>query len=246
MGFVVVEKPQGAKTVSALPADVEALQQGSQTYFVSGGTHYMIYLSATGTEEYIVVDPPGTAATAATAAPSKAVPLTLPAGTPLPVRLMGEVNSGKNRTGDSFSAYLDQDLLVAGVLLAGKGAMVYGRVAEAAGGASGASKLVLELTGIKAGGKVVALSTDRVQAAGEKPKAGKKIVGGAALGAGIGHIIDDDGGAAAGAVIGTMGGMAAAASTPGGEVAFAAGTALTFSTSGPTVFHKSVNVASGP
>jgi hypothetical protein len=45
-------------------------------------------------------------------------------------------------------------------------------------------KLVLELMGITAGGRVVSLATDRAQAAGEKPKAGKKIVGGAALGAG--------------------------------------------------------------
>jgi hypothetical protein len=245
MGFVVVTRPKGVKAVSALPADVEPLQRGGQTYFVSGGTHYMIYLSPAGTEEYIVVDPPPGEGTAA--GTTKSVPLTLPAGTSLTVRLTKEVNSGKNRMGDSFSAYLDHDLLVSGVHVAGKGAMAHGRVAEAAAGASGTtSKIVLELTDIQAGGRVVSIATDRVQAAGEKPKAGRKVLGGAALGAGIGHIIDDDHGAAVGAAVGTAGGMAAAAKTKGGEVAFAAGTALTFRTSQTTIFNKSVNVASGP
>jgi hypothetical protein len=246
MGFVAVTRPQGVRAESALPADVEPLQKGNQTYFVSGETYYMIYLSPTGTEEYIVVDAPGTAA-AGTAGATKAVPLTMPAGTSLTVRLSNEVSSGKKKSGDSFSAYLDGDLLASGVLVAGKGATAYGRVAEAAAGASGgASKLVLELTGIEAGGRVVALGTDRVQATGEQPKAGKKILGGAPLGAGIGTIIDEGEGTAIGAVVGTMGGAAAAAKTPGKEVAFAAGSALTFKTSGPTVFHKNVSVASGP
>ena len=246
MGFVVVTRPKGVKVASALPADVEPLQRGGLTYFVSGETHYMIYLSPTGTEEYIVVDSPSGTGTAA-AGPAKSVLLTLPAGTSLTVRLTAEVNSGKNKTGHSFSAYLDGDLLVSGVLVAGKGAMVYGRVAEAAAGASGTtSKLVLELTGITAGGRVVSLATDRVQAAGKKPKKGKKVLGGAALGAGIGGIIDGGHGAAVGAAVGTVGGMAAAAKTKGKEVAFAAGTALTFRTSQATIFNKSVNVASGP
>jgi hypothetical protein len=243
MGFVAVARPPGVEAVSALPSDVEPLQRGGETYFVSGGTYYMIYLSPDGTEEYIVVDPPPGEAVEGVRV--KSVPLTLPAGTSLPVRLAAEVNSGSNRTGDAFSAYLDQDLLVSGVLAAGKGAVVYGRVAEAASGGGAASRLVLELTGITAGGRVVAFATDRVQASGEQPKAGRKILGGAALGAGIGSIIDDDEGAAVGAVVGTMGGMAAAAQTKGNDVAFAAGTSLVFTTSQPTVFNKSVNVAAG-
>jgi uncharacterized protein YcfJ len=85
-----------------------------------------------------------------------------------------------------------------------------------------------------------------VQAAGKKPKKGKKVLGGAALGAGIGGIIDGGHGAAVGAAVGTVGGMAAAAKTKGNEVAFAAGTALTFRTSQATVFNKSVSIASGP
>jgi hypothetical protein len=244
MGFVVVVRPEGVQVVDALPADVEPLQRESQTYFVSGGTHYMIYLSPTGVEEYIVVDPPPGEAAEGTR--TKSVPLTLPAGTSLTVRLKAEVSSGKNLTGDSFSAYIDQDLLVSGVLVAGKGAMAYGRVAEAATGKGGeASRLVLELTEITAGGRVVSLATDRVQVAGEKPKTGRKVVDGAALGAGIGDIIDDDEGADLGAIMGTMGG-AAAASTKGKDAAFAAGTALTFRTSQATIFNKRINVASGP
>jgi hypothetical protein len=90
----------------------------------------------------------------------------------------------------------------------------------------------------KAGGRVVSLATDRVQAACEEPKAGRKVLGGAALGTGIGGIIDDEEGAAVGAVVGTMGGMAAAAKTKGKEVAYGAGTSLAFRTSGKTVIMK--------
>lgn len=249
MGFVVVQKPAGVTTLAALPADIQPQQAGSLTYLVSGGKHYMPYLDATGNEQYIVVDSPKAQAPAA-AAPTatRAVPLTLPAGTPLTVRLSGEISSGVNKAGDRFQGNLDQDLVAGGQLVAARGARVYGRVAQALAGTGmgGAPSLALELTDVEVAGRVVPVVTGKVQAQGEAKKPGKKIVGGAALGAGIGAAIDGGEGAAWGAAAGAVVGTAAAKKSPGNQVAFAAGAALEFRTAQPLTVEKLVTVqASG-
>ena len=58
-------------------------------------------------------------------------------------------------------------------------------------------------------------------------------MGGAALGAGIGAIIDGGEGAAWGAGIGAVAGTASAARSEGNQVAVGAGTALEFRLAGP-------------
>jgi hypothetical protein len=60
----------------------------------------------------------------------------------------------------------------------------------------------------------------------EAKKVGKKVIGAAALGAGIGGMIDGGEGAAWGA--GAVVGVAAAKSSPGNQVTIAAGTAVEF------------------
>lgn len=241
MGFVVVEKPAGVVTLKALPEDVQPKQVGSLTYLVSGAKYYMPYLDAAGVESYVVVDTPkGQAAGTAT----KAVSLTVPAGTTLTVRLAAEVGSGSAKAGSRFQANLDQDLVVGGQLVAGKGARVSGRVAEANAGSGlgGKPSLALELTDIEIAGRVTSVTTERVSAEGEAKKSGKKILGAAALGAGIGAAIDGGEGAAWGAGIGAVTGTAAAAKSPGNQIAFAAGSAVAFRTTQPVNIQKTVAV----
>ena len=72
----------------------------------------------------------------------------------------------------------------------------------------------MELTDIEVGGRVVALSTEPVSFTGEAKKAGKKVLGAAALGAGIGGMIDGGEGAAWGAAAGAVVGVAAAKIVP--------------------------------
>jgi len=243
LGFVVVQKPAGVPTLKELPADVQAKQVGSLTYFVSGAKYYMPYLDAAGTEAYIVVDAPkGQAAGTAT----KAVTLTVPAGTTLAVRLASEVSSASAKAGARFQANLDQDLVVGGQLVAGKGARVSGRVAEAKAGSGmgGKPMLALELTDIEIAGRVTPVVTERVKAEGEGKKPGKKILGAAALGAGIGAAIDGGEGAAWGAGIGAVAGTAAASQAPGNQIAFAAGSAVAFRTTQAVSVQKSVAVQS--
>ncbi len=245
MGFVVVEKPAGVQTLTALPADIQPKQAGTLTYLVSGGKHYMPYLDTAGREQYIVVDPPpGQPKAAVAATATRAVPLTLPAGTPLTVRLTAEISSGTHKAGDRFQGNLDHDLVAGGQLVATRGARAYGRVAQAQAGTGmgGAPVLALELTDLEVGGRVVPVATGRVQAQGEAKKPGKKILGGAALGAGIGAAIDGGEGAAWGAGIGAVAGTAAAKSSPGNQVAFGAGSAIEFRTAQPVTVEKQVTV----
>jgi len=243
LGFVVVQKPAGVVTLKELPADVKPEQAGTLTFFASGGKHYMPYLDAAGTEQYIQVDSPKAQA-AGTATATKSVPLTVPAATQITVRLASEVSSGSAKTGARFQGSLEQDLVVGGQLVAGRGARVSGRVAEAKAGTGlgGAPLLALELADIEIGGRVTPVVSERVEAKGEGKKAGRKIIGSAALGAGIGAAIDGGEGAAWGAGIGAVAGTAAASKSPGNQVAFAAGSAVAFRTKQPLTVQKTVAV----
>jgi hypothetical protein len=150
--------------------------------------------------------------------------------TPLTVRVATEVSSATAQAGQRFQGNLDADLVADGRVVATRGTKVYGRVvaAKAGTGTGGAPQLTVELTDIEVGGRVVALSTEPVSFTGEAKKAGKKVLGAAALGAGIGGMIDGGEGAAWGAGAGAVVGVAAAKSSPGNQVAVAAGTALEF------------------
>jgi hypothetical protein len=242
--FVVITKPAGVVAVKALPEDFEPMQAGSMVYFRSKDRYYLTYLDPSGEELYVVVDPPagavpaipaepGAEANAAGAAPvaqPKTATLTAQPGTPLTVRVATEVNSGTAQAGQRFQGNLDADLVADGRVVATRGTRVYGRVAaaKAGTGAGGKPELALELTDVEVGNRVVPLSTEPVSFSGEAKKAGRKVLGAAALGAGIGGMIDGGEGAAWGAGAGAVAGVAAAQSSPGNQVAVAAGTALEF------------------
>jgi hypothetical protein len=253
--YVVVTKPAGLVAVKALPTDFEPMQAGSTVYFRSKSRYYVAYLDPSGEESYLVVDPPagavpavptapagapkatagGAAAPAPPAAKPKAVTLTAQANTPVTVRVATEVSSGTAQAGQRFQGNLDADLVADGRVVATRGTKVYGRVvaAKAGTGTGGAPQLTVELTDIEVGGRVVALATEPLSYTAEAKKAGKKVVGGAALGAGIGGMIDGGEGAAWGAAAGAVVGVAAAKSSPGNQVAIAAGTAVEFRLSRP-------------
>lgn len=247
--FVVVTKPAGVITVEALPPDFEPVPVGSLTYFSAKGRYYVTYLTPKGEELYMVVDaPPGTSKAAAPVAVAKptTLALTVAPGTPVTVRVAAEINSGRAKAGDRFQGNLGQDLVSNGRLVAANGSRVYGRVVEAKAGTGmgGEPLLAIELTDVEIGGRIYAIGTDPLRYSGEAKKAGKKIVGGAALGAGIGAIVDGGEGAAWGAGIGAVAGTAAAAKSPGNQVAVAAGTAVEFRLARPLSVNIVTEVAS--
>jgi len=177
-------------------------------------------------------------AAAAAAAQQPAAPtaaggmVTIPAGQSLLVRMIDGVDSSKNHVGDIFHASLETDLTVNGLLVAHKGADVYGRLAEAkeAGHIAGSSELQLELTRMVIDGHdyPVVSSDYTLQGKGRGKNTAEKVGGGAALGAIIGAIAGGGKGAAIGAGVGAGAGGAVQVLTRGQQVKVPSETLLEF------------------
>ncbi len=147
---------------------------------------------------------------------SRTVPsrVTLQAGTFVTVRVDQMLSSDRNKAGDEFSATLTRPLVAEGVVVAQRGEILGGRVAEAqkAGRVTGVSRLAVQLTDLTlVDGQQVPIETELTSLAGPTSKArdagaiaGTTAVGagvGAAAGLGVGAAI----GAGAGAIVGTVG-----------------------------------------
>ena len=158
--------------------------------------------------------------------------ITVPTGTRLTVRTVDAIDSDKNHVGDKFAATLDQPLYVNELLVAPKGADVYGRLEEAkeAGHLAGKAQLRLSLTGIVVNGQTFALSTGDYELSGKSRTANtaKKVGGGAAAGAVLGALIGGGKGAAIGAGVGAGAGTAVQVATHGEQVHVPSETLLEF------------------
>ena len=157
---------------------------------------------------------------------------TIPAGTPLLVRMIDGVDSSKNHVGDIFHASLETDLLIGDRVVARKGTDVYGRLAEAqsAGHMTGSSELQLELTRIVIDGKdyPVVSSDYTAKGKGRGSDTAKKVGGGAVAGAIIGAIAGGGKGAAIGAAAGSAAGAGVQVLTKGQQVKVPSETLLEF------------------
>lgn len=167
-----------------------------------------------------------------TAAPNSSGEITLPAGQPLLVRMIDGVDSTKNHVGDIFHASLETDLNVDGVLVARKGADVYGKLvtSQQSGKLAGHSELQLELTSMMIDGRSYPLvSSDyNVQGKGRGADTAKKVGGMAAVGAIIGAIAGGGKGAAIGAAAGGATGAGVQVLTKGDQVRIPSETLLEF------------------
>jgi len=148
--------------------------------------------------------------------------ITVPAGTRILIRMIDSIDTKKQKTGDRFRASLETNLQTEDVVVAPRGSMVQGRLAQAssAGKMSGSSQLTLELTDIVINGTAYPLltSTYEIKGKGEGKKTAGKVVGGAGLGALIGGIAGGGKGAGIGALVGAVGGTAIAASKKGEQL----------------------------
>jgi hypothetical protein len=260
--FVVVTAPAGVVFVSALPANFEVVQLNTM-YFAAGGKYYVPFLASDGKELYVQVDTPPQPAGGAPAqqvAPQGAPPaasapapavravadsITVPAGTLLVTRMAAEVSSATAAVGNRFQGFLDQDLAANGKLIAPKGTRVYGVVTAVDRGSKGSGQpsLSVALTDVKVGERVLPIKTQPVTVKGQAGKGGRKVVGGAALGATIGAIADGGEGAAIGAAVGGVaGGVAAAAGSPKAAV-IPAQAAESFTVAAPFQVDLMTNVA---
>jgi hypothetical protein len=168
-------------------------------------------------------------------APSR---LTLQAGTFMTVRVDQMLSSDKNQPGDAFSATLTRPLVAGGVVVAQRGQILGGRVAEAekAGRVKGVSRLAVQLTDLTlVDGEQVPIETELTNLTGptSKGRDAAAIVGSTALGAAVGGAADFGVGAAIGAGAGVIAGTVGVLLTRGHPTVIYPESILTFRLSEP-------------
>jgi len=178
------------------------------------------------------------AATLANAAPPQQM-ITVPAGTPIWVRMIDSLDTSKNRDGDRFRATLDTNIAIGASVVVPRGATVHGRVKKSSNARrfTGKSELQIELSDVVVGGTAYSILTGDVQQKGksEGAETAKKTAVGAGLGAGIGAIA---GNAGMGAAIGALGGVGLSAAKKGQPIVVPSETLLEFVLQQPAMFPK--------
>jgi len=165
--------------------------------------------------------------------PHKPRTVTLLAGTRLSVRLAESLSSDRNQPGERFLATLDQPLVVEGLVIAGRGARVEGRlfVSERGGRVMGASHLAIRLQFLETSdGQRVRIETDTFEVEGptSRGRDAAKVAIGAGLGAAIGAIAGGGKGAAVGAAAGGTAGTGTVIATRGKPAVLPAETRIVF------------------
>ena len=147
---------------------------------------------------------------------------TAPAGTRLVIRMVDSVDSKKHKAGHKFRGQLEGAIVVDGVTVAPKGAILYGVVvaSQSSGRAAGSSGLAMEFTDIMLDDQLFPIATEGLAAQTDN-EAGK-TVGRTARAAAIGGLIDGKSGARTGAKVG----LGASILTSGSSVNVPSGTLL--------------------
>lgn len=165
------------------------------------------------------------------------IPVTVPAGAMLRIRINRGLDSNHIRLGAPFDGTVLTDVVADGEVAIPRGATVSGMVvgAKKAGMFKGKGELSLQLNSLTLGGQVYPLSTE-VWAQNGRSKTGGTVgntVGLGLVGAFVGAIAGGGEGAAIGAGIGAGAGMADSAATPGGQIMIPPESVLTFRTAAP-------------
>jgi hypothetical protein len=159
-------------------------------------------------------------------------PLVVPANTAIYVRLQQSISSSTAQPGQSFSAVLDEPLVVDGQTLAPRGAAVTGKVVSArdSGHLHNSGYLRITLSSVTVNGKSTPLQTNSVFVSGGSYKKRNLafIGGGAGGGALLGALVGGGKGAIIGSAVGAAGGTTAAYATGKKEVGFVAERRLGF------------------
>lgn len=163
--------------------------------------------------------------------------ITVPKGMALVVRTTTEIDTDRNRVGDSFEAILDENLVSGTQTVAPRGALLKGRIAYAkeSGRLVGQAQLILELTDLVVNGKTYPIrSSDYTELGSSRGNRTAATVGGtAAVGAIIGAIAGGGRGAAIGAASGAAVGTGVQVITKGQVLRIPAETILEFRLESP-------------
>jgi hypothetical protein len=160
---------------------------------------------------------------------------TIPASTPITIRIGSEISSGTAKVGDRFEGTLAKSVVVKGETVAKAGTPVHGKVtlAKSSGRLHAPGQLSLRLTSLDVNGKLLPISTGSYHLEGKGHTKGnaEKIGGGAGAGALIGALAGGGKGAAIGGLVGAGAGTGVAAATGKEEAVVPAEKTLTFRTS---------------
>jgi len=163
--------------------------------------------------------------------------ITIPAGTPIGVRLQSSISSASANAGDHFDALIDEDVVVDGHVVIPKGANATGRIVAAknSGRLHNPGYLRLALDSVSVNGKDVPIQTSSIFAQGGSHKNRNLVMigGGTAAVALIGGLAAGPKGALIGGAIGAGAGTGTAYGTGKKEVGFAAERRLTFRVTQP-------------
>jgi len=155
--------------------------------------------------------------------------VTVPVGTRLVVRNNTTVNSKQHKAGHKFTARLEADLVVDGIVVAPRGSTLYGLVATAkqSGRLVGKSTIELTFTDIMLNNQMLPIKTSGVKALTESTA--KSTVGTTARTAAIGGLINGSSGAKDGAKVG----LGVSLLTRGNSVNIPSGTMLELQLAAP-------------
>jgi len=161
-----------------------------------------------------------------------AIAQTIPAGTPVTVRIGSEISSGNAEVGQAFEGSLVKNLVVGGKTIAKAGSAVHGKVtlAKSSGRLHAPGQLSIRLTSIQGNGRTMAVTSSpyHIEGKGHMKSNATKIGGGAAAGAIIGAIAGGGKGAAIGTLAGGAAGTGVAAATGKQEAVISAEQAVVF------------------
>jgi hypothetical protein len=185
---------------------------------------------------------PPPAAPVAAAAPAPPPPpkrYTVPAGTPLVVRLEQTVSAKNSNVGDSFSGVLAQSVVVGGVTVIRSGAPVTGVVTAAKGRGrfKGSGDLAIAIK--RVGDYAVSTTAYEATAKGKGKRTAGFVGGGAGGGALIGGLAGGGKGALIGGLLGAGAGTAGAAFTGNKDITVPAESVVTFKLAEPVTVTRS-------
>ena len=162
------------------------------------------------------------------AAPLPAGTHIVPAGSDVIIQLRSEISTASARSGQKFDAILENDLRAGSVIIAPKGSIVRGTIADVRRPRRIVKVALLSLTldDVLVANQSIRLTTRTLTM---QTQSDGSIIRGAVAGAIIGEVVDDDSGhgAAAGATLGAL--------KRGDHIAYPAGSILKFALSTPTV-----------
>jgi hypothetical protein len=161
----------------------------------------------------------------------------IPSGTSVVIRMIDDVDSQRDRVGQTFRASIDEPVMVGSETVSPRGADVLMKLTDdkESGKLTGKTELTMDIVSVQVNGKMVDIDTQEVTtSSGSRTGKTAKVVGGtAALGAIIGAIAGGGKGAAVGAASGAAVGGGVQVMTKGQRVRIPSETRLTFTLQQP-------------